>query len=276
MYSLSFSSLGQGGQSVANLEILPAGDATSSPITFVVFDPTSSHITSSQPGTPRMLYSCNGITVRYTALATISSSAFNLTASVSMNDLDVRVLTYTGASQLVNVPSYVTKASIAMAGASGGSANACGQPGLGASLWVMGFPIAKGSTLQVNVGGRGKDYGNNSPTGVGSGGFNGGGAGGWRASWSGSPTDHNPIGAGGGGGASDIRAAPYSLSDRFIVAAGGGGGSGCSRGGDGGEPNGKAGNPPKDCSCGGTVIAGGGTTTSGGKGAGQPGTLGQG
>jgi hypothetical protein len=97
------------------------------------------------------------------------------------------------------------------------------------------FGVVPGSTLQVNVGGRGGDvnYVDDLPAVGGAGGFNGGGNGGTPTS----DDDQNGYSAGaGGGGASDVRVGGTSLDDRLAVGGGGGG-----FGGFGGEPAGVGG-----------------------------------
>jgi len=123
--------------------------------------------------------------------------------------------------------------------------------------------VTPGQVLEVRVGGQGG-------LGTNSGGFNGGGTG-------------HPGGpeSGGGGGASDIRVAPYSLNDRFVVAGGGGGrGGGASAvgGGIANCPNGDTGTGsfggPGE---GGTQLSGGnGGGPWGGGNGGPVGALGQG
>ncbi|MGJ8660601.1 MAG: gliding motility-associated C-terminal domain-containing protein [Bacteroidota bacterium] len=172
---------------------------------------------------------------------------------------------YTGSAQYWTVPPCVDTVTIVVAGAKGGGSTS----NFGAVITYQ-LPVTTGQIFQLNVGGQG----------VGSvGGWNGGGNG-----WSGAPTSNLP--SGGGGGASDVRVAPYAIGNRIIVAGGGGGTNASSAsniavGGSGGCPNGSigAGSPF-------TIVGGGGgTQTSGGAGGpfwsgggftGSPGSLAQG
>lgn len=159
------------------------------------------------------------------------SSAFGQTLSFN----------YTGATQTWIVPPCVTTITVTVDGAQGGGS----AGGLGSSIKGV-LSVTPGQVLALNVGGTG---------GVPAAGWNGGGEG------------QNATGVNngsyGGGGASDIRVAPYGLSNRLIVAAGGGGmgggdtdalagDGGCNTGVDGTNPFGEGGF--------------GGTQTSGGAG----------
>jgi gliding motility-associated-like protein len=108
---------------------------------------------------------------------------------------------FTGAVQTYTVPSCVTSIDIVMAGAKGGGLNG----GNGATVSGT-ISVVPGQVLEIYVGGTG---------GCPAAGFNGGGLG------------TTATGAGnegcGGGGASDIRIAPFGLGNRIMVAAGGGG-----------------------------------------------------
>jgi len=108
---------------------------------------------------------------------------------------------FTGAVQTYTVPSCVTSIDIVMAGAKGGGLNG----GNGATVSGT-ISVVPGQVLEIYVGGTG---------GCPAAGFNGGGLG------------TTATGAGnegcGGGGASDIRIAPFGLDNRIMVAAGGGG-----------------------------------------------------
>lgn len=128
---------------------------------------------------------------------------------------------FTGTVQTYTVPACVTQLQVFVRGAKGGGPNG----GYGSTLTGI-MDVTPGQILEVRVGGQGG-------LGTNSGGFNGGGTG-------------HPGGpeSGGGGGASDIRVAPYSLNDRFVVAGGGGGrGGGASAvgGGIANCPNGDTG-----------------------------------
>jgi gliding motility-associated-like protein len=146
---------------------------------------------------------------------------------------------YTGSVQQFIVPPCVYSIDITAAGAKGGGLNG----GNGATVTGT-FAVNPGDILEIYVGGMGSCPGA---------GYNGGGAG------------ATATGAGnescGGGGASDVRVAPYALANRIIVAAGGGGmgggntdaqagTGGCATGGNGQSPFGQGG-------FGGTQTAGG-------------------
>ncbi|GIV40885.1 MAG: hypothetical protein KatS3mg034_0195 [Vicingaceae bacterium] len=166
----------------------------------------------------------------------------------------------TGSPQTWTVPPCVTSINVVVAGAKGGGAN--GGPGAVVSATLN---VTPGQVLQINVGCTGNCPG---------GGWNGGGSGGTASGIS-------NYGCG-GGGASDIRIAPYGLGNRLIVAGGGGGmggGDTDANGGSGGCPNGTGGTSPFG------QGGSGATTTSGGSGGppwissgnwGQNGSLGQG
>ena len=163
------------------------------------------------------------------------------------------VFTVVGSNDWV-VPAGVSCVTAEAIGAEGGSfpvppdeggTEALGN-GAGAGAQVAGdgapggsgtstFGVVPGSTLQVNVGGRGNDVNDTDdlPAVGGAGGFNGGGDGGTPTS----DQDANGYSAGaGGGGASDVRAGGTSLDDRVVVGGGGGG-----FGGFGGDPGGLGG-----------------------------------
>ena len=122
---------------------------------------------------------------------------------------------YTGGAQTWLVPNCITQVTVTIAGAQGGtggytSNNTQNQGGNGGSVSGV-LPVVGGTTLQLNVGGRG---GAGSSGGFGVGGFNGGANGYY---WPGN------YWGGGGGGASDIRVTPYALANRTVIAGGGGG-----------------------------------------------------
>jgi hypothetical protein len=124
------------------------------------------------------------------------------------------VFSYTG--NVVNwvVPECVTAIAVDAYGAQGGSSNSSaglGMGGLGAQVHAR-LATTPGSTLQFRVGGAGSLCSVSN-----AGGWNGGGV----ANCAGTGTTYS----GTGGGATDVRIAPYSLYERVIV-AGGGGGSG--------------------------------------------------
>ena len=154
----------------------------------------------------------------------------------------VQSFSYTGGVQSFTVPVDVSSLTVTLNGASGGDCgNAIG--GAGGSI-TSTITVTPGETLNIYVGGQGNTT---------AGGFNGGG---------------NPFllsatgGDCGGGGATDIRRAPYTLADRLVVAGAGGGAYGpwSAVGGTGGYPSGGGGSsgggaqPP---GAGGTASAGG-------------------
>ncbi len=107
---------------------------------------------------------------------------------------------YTGGAQTWTVPTGVTSVQVTAVGAQGGGS----YGGLGSQV-VATIPVTPGQTLGIYVGGQ-----DSSGT---TGGYNGGGAGGY----SGSDVGY------GGGGASDVRLGGTTLADRVVVAGGGGG-----------------------------------------------------
>lgn len=171
---------------------------------------------------------------------------------------------YTGGIQTFTVPSTlcVTTVTFVVRGAKGG-----GGGGLGAAIQAT-LAVTPGQVFQIMVGGAGTQ-------GAASGGFNGGGTG--QAS-----TGAAIYSSYGGGGASDVRVAPFALANRVLVAGGGGGaggGSGSVCGGAANCNNGAAG-----CNTFG-AGGGGGTQVAGGAGGvpwaatppgGSPGVLGVG
>jgi hypothetical protein len=158
----------------------------------------------------------------------------NLQAQVTTFD-------YTGSPDTYTVPIGVTAIQIECYGAEGstGLGAAGGAGGLGG--YASGeLAVTPGEVLNIYVGGQD--------------GYNGGGDGGM-------------IGAGNGGGASDVRMDGVTLADRIIVAGGGGGGgsTGCNAdwsGGVGGAGGGLAGGDGEDSPNGGGGF--GGTSGSGG------------
>jgi len=148
---------------------------------------------------------------------------------------------YTGAMQTWTVPPCVTSISVTAAGAEGG-----GTSGGNGAVVTATIAVTPGQILQIRVGGSGACPGA---------GFNGGGNGG-----NANTTANRGCG---GGGATDIRIAPYALSNRIIVAAGGGGmggGTSDAAGGNGGCASGVAGTSPFG------QGGGAGTQTTGGSG----------
>lgn len=152
---------------------------------------------------------------------------------------------FSGFNQYVTVPAGITQMHATVVGASGANTATDGSTG-GLGRIVTGLiNVTPGEILQVIAAGNG-DTGR---------GFGGGGQG--TGIW--------------GGGASDIRRAPYALADRLIIGAGGGGRfNGVA--GNGGNPNGTTGTGDSGQGQGGTTTAGGahGTTSA----AGQDGSLG--
>jgi len=169
-----------------------------------------------------------------TALLILGFSTGQLNAQVTTYD-------YTGSPDTWVVPVGVTSIQIECYGAQGseGLGAAGGAGGLGG--YSSGeLTVTEGEVLNIFVGGQD--------------GYNGGGDGGL-------------IGAGNGGGASDVRFGGVTLGDRIIVAGGGGGGgsTGCNldwSGGDGGAGGGLAGGDGEDSPNGGGGF--GGTSGSGG------------
>jgi hypothetical protein len=180
---------------------------------------------------------------------------------------------FTGSQQSFVVPGGVQSIAVSASGAQGGagapdsSPNAAG--GEGARVQVT-LPVTPGQTLAVLVGGQGA-------RGDTAAGFNGGGD-------PGGCCGNVPESAGQGGGASDVRIAPFGLTDRLVVAGGGGGGGGNGagdgpghtggpaggRGGAGGDP-GMAGSDLSGSVIGGQPGAGGTGQGGAGGGAGTPG-----
>lgn len=151
-------------------------------------------------------------------IGTFLMSAFaSLSQTVTFN--------YTGSMQTWTVPPCVTSITITAAGAEGG-----GTTGGNGAIVTATMAVTPGQILQIRVGGAGACPGA---------GFNGGGTGGNA----GTAANRGC----GGGGATDIRIAPYALGNRILVAAGGGGmGGGTSDavGGNGGCATGVAGTSP--------------------------------
>ncbi len=117
---------------------------------------------------------------------------------------------FTGAPQQWVVPAGVRSATFQVVGASGGVIDVPPSPGdasRGGGVEAT-VRVVPGSTMQIYVGGHGDDYGGD------------GGAGGWNGGGNGGGAE--PHGAG-GGGASDVRIAPYGLGMRILVGGGGGG-----------------------------------------------------
>jgi hypothetical protein len=180
--------------------------------------------------------------------------------------------TYTGAEQQFTVPANITSLSAVAIGAHGGTHQ---RPGIsnnvggnGASV-SQSFGVTAGQTLFVEVGGDGSDWATAQSA---PGGFNGGGTA--PSYFSGTAFD---LGAGAGGGASDVRtvasSAPSTLDSRLVVAAGGGGGSIQGNGGNAGSDGGP--NAYSSFGHAGTAVAGGAAGSGGGS-TGVAGTVGSG
>lgn len=121
-----------------------------------------------------------------------------LLAAFSASGQTTTTFNFTGSAQTYTVPPCVTQIEVVVAGAKGGGP----LGGNGATVTAI-IDVTPGQVLQVNVGGQG---------GCPAAGWNGGGS--------------SFFGQGpscGGGGASDIRIAPFGIANRLVVAAGGGG-----------------------------------------------------
>lgn len=131
-----------------------------------------------------------------------------------LNAQSTYTFNYTGNVQQWTVPEGVSTLLIDVYGAAGGDGdNGSGGRGGRSQGYLQ---VTPGQVLNIYVGGQGNVT--NTVSTWASGGYNGGGS----AYLGSSP--YGPVGA--GGGASDVRIAPYTLSDRVIVAGGGGGGAG--------------------------------------------------
>lgn len=171
--------------------------------------------------------------------------------AISTSGSGTQTFTYTGGVQTFTVPNGVAQLTVDIKGAQGGSGfPAIVGPGGNGGRVTGTIAVTGGTVLNIYVGGAG---GNGSLNAGGTGGYNGGAVG---AIFSGS------YAGGGGGGASDIRVAPYALANRLVVAGGGGGGAynyataGYDRGGMGGGLTGETG-------YGGNTMGGQGSGTGG-------------
>ncbi len=164
----------------------------------------------------------------------------------------------TDEEQTFNVPAWVTGIKVVALGGSG--ADGTGGDGAGAAQVRADLSVTPGQVLYLEVAGSGQQTVSPNP---GFGGFNGGGVG---------PDNMSGFGAGGGGGATDVRTSPRSAGlapdSRLLVAGGGGGGGGYSSTGSGGN-GGPAGTQGADYTSGGHGGAGGGSTTGGAGGSGS-------
>ena len=173
---------------------------------------------------------------------------------------------YTGGVQTYTVPACATAITVDVRGAEGGTvtnltiAPKTAAGGLGGRAQAS-IPVAGGTILDIYVGGVGQSDGLTLSCQVSAGGYNGGapGYGGYNS------YNYN---MGGGGGASDIRQAPYAYANVLVVAGGGGGAActGCTgaavAGGAGGGLTG--GNGAGGACCAGTDDGLGGTQIAGG------------
>jgi hypothetical protein len=171
---------------------------------------------------------------------------------------------YTGGVQEFTVPAGTTSLSIEAYGGWGASGltvdGVAANPGGIGAMVVTNLAVSPGEVLRIIVGGDG----HLSPAG----GFNGGGA---RGLGAGPRCGAIKGGNGGaGGGATEIRRAPFGLGDRLVVAGGGGGGSGDSAGGLGSN-GGDGFGPSGDFGSGAPGANGGGPGTQSGPGAGGSG-----
>jgi hypothetical protein len=130
----------------------------------------------------------------------------------------------TPGAYIATVPSGVTKITVDMAGAQGGTAwNYLGATsyslgGYGGRM-VASYPVTPGSTIYISVGGAGGSSGI----------YTGGGGGYLNDAGGGAGTNYTASGpyyGSGGGGASDIRIGGTALANRVLVAGGGGGAAG--------------------------------------------------
>ena len=161
------------------------------------------------------------------------------------------ILSYTGAPQQYTVPANVDTLLVQLVGGSGGGGSTNGmyqvdsKGGAGGQVIVQ-LSVTPGESLQVNVGGAGQDgpqtvegdpSKNQTTFHIAKGGWNGGGDAGFATYTYQGYASASFVGnfAGGGGGATDIRAcfSPQNVicsSDRRIAVAGGGGGAGMDNG----------------------------------------------
>src|SRR5438132_10357915 len=157
-------------------------------------------------------------------MAGMSSAALPVSAQtpgcVSSGSTTICTFVSTGAEQSFKVPAGVTQVGVKLVDAPGGNGGKTGiitpTGGKGGTVNATLSGLTQGTTLFVEVGGKGGDGG---LIAVGAAGFNGGASGGTGGSASG--------GGGGGGGESDIRtcsvtSCPQTLASRLVIAAGGG------------------------------------------------------
>lgn len=162
---------------------------------------------------------------------------------------------HTGSVQTWTVPPCVNQIQVDVRGAKGGGS----AGGNGARVQAT-LNVTPGQVIEINVGGQGACPGI-----------------GWNGGGQGRPANSAGNASCGGGGASDIRFAPYALSNRVVVAAGGGGmggGTTDATGGVGGCATGTAGTSPFGQGGGGGTQATGGAAGPPWIASGNPGTSG--
>jgi Glycine rich protein len=180
------------------------------------------------------------------ALAIVSNAQATPSCLPSGTDI---VCTYTAVgTDGFTVPAGVSSLTVDVYGAQGGGVPGNSTGGLGGHAAAT-LTVTPGQILDVNVGGAGGAESSPVPNG----GFNGGASGGVGGA---------PDTGAGGGGASDVRQAPFELADRLLI-GGGGGGGGNANGGAGGGLSGGA-DSDNDSGKGGTQDAGGAGGASGG------------
>lgn len=170
-------------------------------------------------------------------------------SGVTQAALGATTFEFTGEPQQYVVPAGVTQIEVDAWGAQGGAydISKCETGGFGGRTTAT-LTVVPGQTLAVFVGGAGATWDGTAKSVEG--GFNGGGNG----------QMDTIAGSRGGGGASDVRIAPYGLADREVVAGGGGGAgnlAGVTAGGAGGGLVGAPGSGAPYAGGGGTQVAGG-------------------
>lgn len=166
---------------------------------------------------------------------------------------DILEFTYTG-SYITFLPQNITSVQVELWGAEGGKGYSSTFAGGKGGYAKGNYTTSPTQSLYVFVGGKGQDRSEVISANWTSGGFNGGGLGGWDGTYF-----TSGYGGGGGGGASDVRTST-SLNNRIIVAGGGGGGNSGNLGADGGNTNGSSSVQLNS----GAGYATGGTQSSGG------------
>jgi len=140
--------------------------------------------------------------------------------------MNTQLFSYTGSEQIWTVPPGITFIQVDLSGGKGGNtADGVYVGGLGGRV-VATINVIPLSTIYIYVGGSGTGPSTTVDENV-TGGFNGGGQGGY---------DENEVNNGAsGGGSSDIRIGDNGVSHRVLVAGGGGGAARLVSGGAGGE-----------------------------------------